>query len=471
MFSYISNNIKIYNYTDEIYNWITNNLVIDNPDYIQACRMRGKIYAKQMGIPYTSICYKINNSDNSIEIPFGCLNSVWRMIKNYDYTFNFNKTDDISIKDVKCPWDLYEYQEKAVTYMVKQKGGILVSQCGSGKSLMGIEIIHRIGKKFLWLTHTKALLEQTYNVMKKLYPNIDIGTVYEGKCNFGEDGTIATVQSLSRLNPEKYKDMFETVVCDECAHVVGSNDNTREFTTILDNIAARYKYGLTATPSRADTMINTMYMYLGTSKKGFYEPMYEVDKSCVKTIPALHYRVNVDTKIPADKEKQMYKFGKINYNNLINFLAEDDDRNRTILKYVKHYHKEGRTQIILCHRVKHCLFLYKMLTKMGIPAEVIIGNTNAIKRNKIINRDIDWNVLVATYQLLKEGVNITELDTLHLATPQADEATTIQCAGRIERFLEDKKQPIILDYVDVNIGYCVKKAKERLEHLYFNKNN
>lgn len=470
MFVVISNSIKIYECTYELYMWIQNNLMIDNPEYIQACKMGGRRYAKKQGLSSFSTCYKINNKDNSIEIPFGCLNSVWNMIKKYKYSIKFNNTDDISIKSIPCPWNLYDYQEKAVSYMVKQKGGVLVSQCGSGKTIMGIEIMHRIGKKFLWLTHTKALLEQTYNAIKKMYPDINIGMVYEGKCNFGEDGTIATVQTLSRLNPDIYKNLFEVVICDECAHVVGTNYNTRAFTDILNNIPARYKYGLTATPTRADSMINTMYMYLGVSKKGFFEPMYEVDKSAVKTIPAIHYRVDVDTKIPKEKNKYIYKFGKINFNNLINFLSNDVQRNRTIVKYVKAYHEEGRTQIVLCHRVNHCLFLYKMLTKMGIPTEIIIGSTNNIKRNKIINRDTNWTVLIATYQLLKEGVNITELDTLHLATPQADEATTIQCAGRIERYLEDKKQPIIIDYVDVNINYCLQKAHERWEHIFY-KNN
>lgn len=467
MYSIISNTIRVFDYTKELYNWVYNNLKVRNPEHLQMTK-RGNINAiKRNDIPYFSNVYVCR--DNYIEMPFGVLNAIWEpFLKWYPYQIKFNSTEDISIKDVPCPWKLYSYQEAAVSEMVRKKGGILVSKCGSGKSLMGIEIIHRIGKKFLWLTHTKSLLEQTYNAMKNMYPYLAVGKVMEGKYEFGEDGTVATVQSLSRLNPSLYKDKFEVIVCDECAHVVGSEDTTRAFSTILNNIPARYKYGLTATPKRSDTLINTMYAYLGMTKNGF-TPTYKVSSKDLKTIPATHIKFEVTPDLSKEKKYKIIKNGKINYTGLINFLSNDESRNDAIVNNVKQLNEQGRTQILLCHRVNHCFYLFKKLEELGLPVALITGKTFENQRNNVINRKTDWNVLVATYSLLKEGISINELDTLHLVTPQVDPSTTIQCAGRIERFVENKLEPLIFDYVDSNISYCQAAFERRSKAIAENR--
>ena len=87
--------------------------------------------------------------------------------------------------------------------------------------------------------------------------------------------------------------------------------------------------------------------------------------------------------------------------------------------------------------------------------------TSNKKRNEILNDNADWKVLISTYALLKEGVSIKTLDTLHMTTPVKDKATVVQCVGRIERFLENKKQPIVYDYVDQNVRYCLNAYNSR----------
>ena len=57
-----------------------------------------------------------------------------------------------------------------------------------------------------------------------------------------------------------------------------------------------------------------------------------------------------------------------------------------------------------------------------------------------MKQQIEWDVIVATYSLLKEGVSIKELDTLHLATPIKARDMIIQCAGRIERYIENNRK-------------------------------
>ena len=70
-------------------------------------------------------------------------------------------------------------------------------------------------------------------------------------------------------------------------------------------------------------------------------------------------------------------------------------------------------------------------------------------------------VLIATYTLAKEGLDIPILDRLHLATPNKNRAVIKQSAGRIERSVDGKDTPVIYDYVDVNINYCLGMYKKR----------
>ena len=69
--------------------------------------------------------------------------------------------------------------------------------------------------------------------------------------------------------------------------------------------------------------------------------------------------------------------------------------------------------------------------------------------------------LFATYSLAKEGLDIPRLDRLYLTTPHKDNSTILQSVGRIRRKCEGKGEPVVYDFVDDNIEYCVKAHKTR----------
>ena len=58
------------------------------------------------------------------------------------------------------------------------------------------------------------------------------------------------------------------VLVHNCAHVAASPTQMKMFAKVISKIPARYKYGLTATPTRSDGMIKAMYCYIGTDKDG-----------------------------------------------------------------------------------------------------------------------------------------------------------------------------------------------------------
>ena len=176
----ISNDIVIKNPSSFVRDFAKKELIVNNPEYQQM-----KILGKEDLIKWKHIPEKLNlfvEKSDKLVFPFGVLRSLYDEIIKYPYELKFNNTEDISVKNDSPTFELYDYQEEAVKTMVKAKGGVLVAPCGAGKTVMGIEIIRRIGKKALWLCHTGDLLRQAMDDMLEQYPNIKIGLTTKGKC-------------------------------------------------------------------------------------------------------------------------------------------------------------------------------------------------------------------------------------------------------------------------------------------------
>ena len=56
--------------------------------------------------------------------------------------------------------------------------------------------------------------------------------------------------------------------------------------------------------------------------------------------------------------------------------------------------------------------------------------------------------IFATYQLAKEGLDIPNLRTVVFATPEKNETSVTQAAGRVARKYEGKEFGVIVDFVD-----------------------
>ena len=429
----IGKNIRIDNPNFEVINYCKKNLEIDNPDFIIASKLGHYVGKMEKKL----ILYA--KDGDSLILPFGTLTDIWSLSKNTSYELKISNFKGNMLKgNIK----LYDYQERALKRLLEGKNGVLEAPCGSGKTQIGLAFIKEIGGKALWLTHTKKLLTQSKERAKSLFDG-DFGEITEGKVEIGRDITFATVQTMRMIDTSIYENAFDIVVVDECHHCVGTPTKVMQFYKVVSNCNARYKIGLSATLTRKDGMINCVYALLGKKLHTITEK--EVGQ---KRIKAIHKDVNIDIKY------RMIDYcngdGTINYNDLINMLSENEERNRTIIHFIQLGKLKNKKQLVLCHRVKQVEYLSKELEKLGIKVNCLTGKVN----NK--NRQYDGDVIVATYSLAKEGLDIPDLDVLHLATPQKDRTTTIQSAGRVERNYEGKQTPIILDYVDTDIDYCLK---------------
>lgn len=129
------------------------------------------------------------------------------------------------------------------------------------------------------------------------------------------------------------------------------------------------------------------------------------------------------------------------------------------------------SQLVLSDRLDGLKLILKALVDLDLgDITVMIDGTMTSKKGKeareqaiIDMRSGKKKILLASVGLAKEGLDIQVLSRLHITTPIKDKAVVIQSVGRISR-VYDKPKPIVYDYVDVNIGYCVNAHKKRCTH-------
>lgn len=352
---------------------------------------------------------------------------------------------------------LYDYQKEAVQAMEKAGCGILQSPCGSGKTQMGIALAAKLQRKTLWVTHTQDLLNQSYERAAQYFPKSILGKITSGKVSIGSHMTFATVQTLSKLDLQKYKYCWDLIIVDECHRVSGTPASAKMFYRVLSSLAARYKFGLSATVHRSDGLIKSTFAVLGDVR-------YQVPEEAVSEKTMKVTVLRKDTGITISRRCQDTD-GTLVYSKLISYLVENPIRNQKIVEDLER--NRDHYNLILSDRLEHLRLLMALLPSGLREESVMIDGkmTSRVKRAERIQsveemRNGKKHFLFASFSLAKEGLDIPRLDRLYLTTPKKDYAVITQSIGRIARVFEGKDTPICYDYVD-SIGFCENQWKRR----------
>ena len=391
---------------------------------------------------------------DQLVLPFGTFRNIIPMIDINDTKMDFPVAEKI---EYGCKIPLYDYQEKAVEEVYWKHYGIIQSPAGSGKTQMAIELIARLGKRALFLTHTRDLLQQSKERARQYMGGALLGTITEGKVDIGSGITFATVQTMSNLNLAQYKHMWDVIIVDECHRVAGTPTAVSQFSKVLNSLAARHKYGLSATVHRSDGLIKATFALLG-------DVIYTVPAEAVAD---KIMKVGIDP-VPTGiriSRACMNTDGTLNYAKLIGYLAESEERNQLIIDSITA--NRDNPSLILSDRLVHLETLMAMLPADMREDAVMVSGKMTTKKGKAEREQAIADMrsgakryLFATYSLAKEGLDIPCLERLYMATPQKDYAVITQSIGRIARTSRGKVDPVCYDFVD-DIQYLVKAYKKR----------
>jgi superfamily II DNA or RNA helicase len=436
----INNQITINSPSDEIKDSLVGVLKHKNPKFVDAERLGYSTYGVNEYIHNFSVDYHGN-----LTIPRGMRDYLFTTLKDYDQKYKVKDERSLNYIDyLDCSNIQYRpYQSPAVTDLINFPEGVLVAPAGSGKTVMGLSLMPILMQTTLWLTHTDRLFKQSHERCKEFLPDIkdkDIGFIGAGKWEVGNILTVGMVQTLIRNLPElrKIKDRFGLVILDEAHHCPAST-----FTYIISVLNPYYLYGLTATDYRRDGLENIMFQTIGPIRSKISKGNVTKHKGIIS--PKVLY-------CPV-------KFGdRVEINNTNKILNEhiiyNSGRNKRIRNDVLREARGGKYCIVSSNRKNHCEVLYKIIKKEWPKTGIATGKYS---KKKIDEQVLAFNnneitVLITTPDLLGEGFDIDFLDRLFLTTSFRVENRVEQLVGRIQRFHPNKKDAIVYDYVDENIG-------------------
>jgi superfamily II DNA or RNA helicase len=404
--------------------WANERLSFDNPAYWQARehRRRCKHIARRIELH--------GEREGILRLPRGVNLELKRVLRSWQPGIAVEVADarvaPVAV-GLRLSIELRDYQKEAIAAAVAGKEGVLVAPTGSGKTVIGLGLVAQLGLRALILVHTRTLLDQTCAAVARC-----LG-VQAGRLGAGDDDvrdvTVATVQTVLRRDPSRLRDAFGVVLLDEAHHAPAAT-----FTDVLQRFAARHRYGLTATPERADQLHPLMYATLGPELwRAQAAAMVRSGSLCAARV------VPVTTTFAGGRMHDRSA--------MITRLCQSRQRNLEIVRTI--LATRGERALVLSERVQHCEDLVAWLRRERVQARLLVGALPADERAEAVADLVrDGGVLVATTTLVGEGFDCPALDTLYLVVPSGNASRTTQALGRVLRTLPGKAVPHVYDFVD-----------------------
>jgi len=425
--------------------YLRDNLNFINTDYLIRKRIGKNTHN-------TQVYFKtVEEKEDSIVIPRGSIGSLLRYCHKQNITYQLeDKRTKLEPVKFNSSISLFDYQQKVLDVTDKKDFGVIVAPPGSGKTVMGLEIVARKNQPALIIVHRRQLFNQWMDRVQSFLgiPKFRIGSIEGGKCDIGEEVTLAMIQSLQTPNlaeKDKLYHSFGTIIIDECHHIPA-----KTFREVIEHFHSFYLYGFTATPTRKNRDEKLIFIHIGDI---IHEVIIPVSASQRQQLSVTIQNTDLFAPFNAATDK---------VETLVNILIYDTARNEMIVNDVKREVKAGRKILVLTERKAHVDLLYQYLK--GICETITLTGEDS-EQNKNAKLQLieegDFQVLIATGQLIGEGTDIGVLNCLFLAYPFSFEGKLVQYIGRVQR---SPVAPVIYDYRDYRIDYFNNLFSHRNKH-------
>lgn len=425
----------------EITKYIRDELNFINSDYLMKKKMGRSIWQTEK---YFKL---IGEQDDNITIPRGFLPQLIAYSKKQGIPYHIeDQRKKISSVAFISSIQLHSWQEEALVPTIKKNFGVIVAPPGSGKTIMGLELIVRKQQPALIVVHRKQLLDQWIDRIESFLgiPERDIGKYSGSHNNEGEKISVGMIQTLKQSEiSDKIGDSFGTIIVDECHHVPA-----KTFRETITRYSSYYLYGLTATPMRKNNDENLIYVYIGNILSEIPSEYLDSDQSAT-------IQINIretDLQAPFD-----YRID--DYETLSRILVYDTSRNQLIVDDLKKVTDQKKTVLLLTERKAHIEVLNLYLKERFETITLSGDDSKGSQKSKMKQIQAGhFQIVLSTGQFFGEGIDVDQFDCLFLVYPFAFKGKLIQYIGRITR---SNQLPVIYDYRDRQIEYFEKLFKKR----------
>ena len=337
------------------------------------------------------------------------------------------KSPNVDILKYLPEFEYVEHQEKALEKMKKMNMGIIKLPTSAGKTEIFFSYIRAVNLPTLIIVNRINLAEQT---VKRFGEGMGICCGSKYKENTHMVCTIGSIKKIQNI------DRFKILIVDECHRAVAN-----KYQEFLMSKTFPYKFGFSATPFENDKYKNSLIeQHLG-------DIIYEID---INNLIEKEVIVKPKIKFIEIKCPKTIDWPQAN----LRCIVENNERNKKIIELVD---KEKQT-LILIKNIEHGKILNKM-----IEDSIFVSGVDDVEYRKEIIEDFDnkkINTIIST-NIFNEGISISSINQLIIASGGKSKIETIQKIGRALRKHKNKKYAEVYDFMDLNNRFTEYHSKLR----------
>jgi superfamily II DNA or RNA helicase len=373
---------------------------------------------------------------------------------NVEYTFTDKEISNKNIIEYKSNITLRPLQDIAKKSIIDNSQGLIMASPGFGKTTVSLDTICELQQFSIVLVDKSDLAKQWIKRGAEQF-NLDIGLIGDGEFNI-KPVTVAIMQTLRSRQDELDRDNFwflwGCVFYDEQHH-----SSSETYYEIVNKFPAKFRIGISATKGKSDSKEKLSELIFG-------QVIFEDKTNNLK--PSIQ-RIKTNFKFDYKPTKKIgRKVIKNNYQDLLNSLIEDDNRNNQIAKKISS--EQECAHLIVSRRLQHLENIKNESINLGFPPEkcfMLTGKQSSDERLEIAELADKGNIAIFS-TVADEGLDIPRLDRIHLVFPSKNHETIRQQVGRGLRNHENKTETIVYDYVDMSIGVIRNQWRNRMIKYY-----
>lgn len=335
-------------------------------------------------------------------------------------------------------FELREHQEEALAQLEAMRNAhetiaLLYHATGTGKTVTAVSDAKRLGKRTLFLAHTKELVYQAYNCFRNLWPEVSVGQYVEGYREADAYVVCGSIQSVAANIGMFAPDDFGYLVIDECHH--GTAETYRK---IMSYFNPTFTLGLTATPERTDGE-DLLDIFKNVAHKLDLKTAVELDT--LVPVRCIRIATNIDLR---DVRINGFQYNALDLESKIQIPGRNQLIVDTYCEYVK-----SRPTVVFCMSVRHAQEMADLFQAKGIDARSISGRTKPAERKRILEQYESGKIpVLCACDLLNEGWDSPHTQVLFMARPTMSKTIYMQQLGRGMRKSEGKDHLMVFDFVD-----------------------
>jgi superfamily II DNA or RNA helicase len=356
----------------------------------------------------------------------------------------------VSPPEVKSDFELRDYQKQVISDLYRFfrngfRSGLVYGPTGCGKTAIATRIIAdavRRGRRVLFCCHRKKLVAQTQESLRKFY-GIEAGVIWgTSPTDYSLPVQICMIQTIQnrQLPPD-----VGLIIFDECHSSIYYKicwDIMYHYSGGIFALSKCFFVGLSATPWRTKVKEGFCQFFQFVVKTPY--PIDLIKHGWLARPRHFGYRGLVDF-----SKLEVGSSGDYTEASMAKIL--DDEFNALV---VEHFMKlcPTRKAIAFCGSVAQARDLARQFSEVGVPSELVIGETSDDEREQIYaNFRVGKIQLISSCLALCEGFDEPSVQAAIIARPTRSRALLVQMAGRALRLHSSKTDAYLLDFCE-NFG-------------------